>query len=415
MKLPLIPQGLSISIALCFITSATLAPATTISNLHSFPNNTNPFGPLTIDGSVLIGATSGGGSANHGTVYRMNSDGSSFATIHSFSGDEGQGGLPMTLVGTTLYGETSLGGSSGGGTVFRMSDDGTGFQTLHSFASSANDSSGSRPAGAVLVNGTTIYGTTTSGGASSVGILYRMQTDGSGFQNIHTFSNLSGLGSMPTAQLILDGSTIFGTTRLGGTSGGGTIFRVMTDGTGYQNVFSFSSFASSVTGMDPTGLMLVGNTFYGTTHSGSTLGGGTVFAVEKDGSNFRLLHSFGSSTPTGYGPEGPLTLVGSMLYGITDFGASSQTSNHGTLYQINTDGSGFNILVPDILLGSGSNNSKSLVNDGTSLYGITVQGPGAGGGIIYSLSVPEPYSLILFGLGVCALAPLLKKRKRLSI
>ena len=39
----------------------------------------------------------------------------------------------LILSGNTLYGTTTGGGSSGNGTVFAINTDGTGFTTLHSF------------------------------------------------------------------------------------------------------------------------------------------------------------------------------------------------------------------------------------------------------------------------------------------
>ena len=39
----------------------------------------------------------------------------------------------LILSGNTLYGTASSGGSSGDGTVFAVNTDGTGFTTLHSF------------------------------------------------------------------------------------------------------------------------------------------------------------------------------------------------------------------------------------------------------------------------------------------
>src|SRR5688500_14557006 len=57
-----------------------------------------------------------------------------FTTIHNFGG--GGGGVPQTglmISGNTLYGTTGSGGPSAQGTVFRLNTDGTGFATLHYF------------------------------------------------------------------------------------------------------------------------------------------------------------------------------------------------------------------------------------------------------------------------------------------
>ena len=48
-------------------------------------------------------------------------------------------------------------------------------------------------------------------------------------------------GSYPYAGLILSGNTLYGTTIDGGSSGNGTVFAVNTDGTGFTNLHSFTA------------------------------------------------------------------------------------------------------------------------------------------------------------------------------
>ena len=67
-----------------------------------------------------------------------------FTTLHSFAGYPSDGASPvcgLILSGNTLYGTTVDGGSSGYGTVFAVHTDGTGFTNLHSFT----DSDGALP------------------------------------------------------------------------------------------------------------------------------------------------------------------------------------------------------------------------------------------------------------------------------
>src|SRR5882762_8490667 len=65
-----------------------------------------------------------------------------FRTLHTFTAGSGYpsytnsdgvhpGGLIIS--GNTLYGTTGQGGSSGNGTMFRVSTDGSGFANLHTF------------------------------------------------------------------------------------------------------------------------------------------------------------------------------------------------------------------------------------------------------------------------------------------
>ena len=62
----------------------------------------------------------------------------------------------------------------------------------------------------------------------------------------------------------MSGSTLYGTTQNGG-NGAGVIFAVNTDGTGYTNLYSFNA-AGGGDGHNPyAGLVLSGSTLYGTT------------------------------------------------------------------------------------------------------------------------------------------------------
>src|SRR5689334_12880527 len=64
-----------------------------------------------------------------------------------------------------------------------------------------------------------------------------------------------------------------------------------------------------------SGLVLSGNTLYGTAYEGGTGAVGTVFAVNTDGSGFTTLLNFTFGTSDGYSPYGGLVLSGNTLYG----------------------------------------------------------------------------------------------------
>lgn len=73
--------------------------------------------------------------ASDGIVYTMRPDGSPFRTLHIFR--LANGALPFDLIldpsNSMLYGTTILGGQSNSGTIFKMGTNGQGFQTLHAF------------------------------------------------------------------------------------------------------------------------------------------------------------------------------------------------------------------------------------------------------------------------------------------
>ena len=62
---------------------------------------------------------------------------------------------------------------------------------------------------------TKLYGTTTSGGVSNYGTLFKIETNGSGYGILRHF--LTGTnGASPGAELLLSGTTLYGTTFGGG-------------------------------------------------------------------------------------------------------------------------------------------------------------------------------------------------------
>src|SRR5438034_1097977 len=177
------------------------------------------------------------------------------------------------------------------------------FTNLHSFAGS----DGTTPYATLTVSGNTLYGTTKDGGLGS-GTVFRINTDGTAFTNIHNFTATSGPlstnddGANPYAGLVLSGNTLYGTAPYGGSDGKGTIFKVNTDGSGYTNVYNFTY---GNDGANPnSGLVLFGNALYGTVGFGGSTDQGDVFKVNTDGSGFTNLHSFTGGFNEAYSDAG---------------------------------------------------------------------------------------------------------------
>lgn len=131
-------------------------------------------GGLTLIGSTLYGATCNGGVANEGTVFKVNTDGTDFTVLHSFAGTDGASpwGGSLSVSGSTLFGTTYAGGTAGDGTVYEINTDGSGFQVLHSFAGGASD--GRSPERGVVTDGSALYGATTYGGPTDQGVVFAL-------------------------------------------------------------------------------------------------------------------------------------------------------------------------------------------------------------------------------------------------
>jgi uncharacterized repeat protein (TIGR03803 family) len=98
-----------------------------------------------------------------------------------------------------------------------------------------------------------------------------------------------------------------------------------------------------------------------------TYGLGTVFAVNTDGSGFTTLYNIGPSTAAAH-PIGGLVLSGNTLYGTTIAGGSGDC---GTIFALKTDGTGFTILHNFNRPQGPQGPIASLILSGKTLYGST--------------------------------------------
>jgi uncharacterized repeat protein (TIGR03803 family) len=209
---------------------------------------------------------------------------------------------------------------------------------------------------------------------------------------IHSFTksispfNLSGTnvdGAFPETGLVESGGVLYGVAAGGGQFGFGTIFKLGTNGSGFSTLKSFNSIDGA---LPVTKLALSATTLYGATPSSS--GGavaGTLFKIQTDGSGFTILRRL----TNGVDGQGVATLVvsGSTLYGVEVGGGLS-----GTLFKVNTDGTGFSVLhsfrgrseadgaVPTLLTLVGNQlfgtTSRGGINDDGTIFRIDTNGSG---------------------------------------
>ena len=380
--------------------------AQTFTNLHSFTafDGAYPEAGLILSGTTLYGTTySGGGSSGDGTVFKINANGTGFKNLHGFTAnsDGANSEAGLILSGTTLYGTARNGGSSGNGTVFAVNTDGSGFTNLHSFSALFNSTNGdgAHPYAGLALSGNTLYGTAYNGGSSARGVVFAINTDGTGFTNLHSL--ISGDGDNPAAGLILSSNTLYGTAVGGGGAGNGTVFSVKTDGTSFTKLHSFTvlsgPLSTNTDGSAPLGgLVLLSNKLYGTASGGGGSTYGTVFSVNTDGTGFTNLHWF-TNGGDGGDPEAGLISSGSVLYGTTYGGGSF---GNGTVFAVNTNGTGFTTLHSFDYSSEGGYPLAGLILSGNALYG-TAQGGTSGVGIVFSLSLPPPpLTIVLSGVRV---------------
>ena len=345
--------------------------------------------------NTLFGTAYGGGPSGYGVVFKVQTDGTGLTVLWNFSGGS-DGANPVAgllLSGTTLYGTTFSRGASNLGTVFALNTDGSGFTNLHDFTGSSD---GANPTAGLVLSSNTLYGTSFQGGHSGLGTVFALNTNGSGFTNLRSFTGGVDCGN-PYAGLLLSGSTLYGTTTGSNAliADFGSVFKINTDGSGFAVL---KTFLGSVDFANPFGgLVISGSTLYGTTESGNNGEGyGTVFSLNTNGGAFTTLHSFDFTD--GDGPYGTLVLLNGSLYGTT-FGGGSD--NWGSIFRVSTSGSGFTTLYSFTGGNDGGDPYAGLVLSGGTLYGAasdvyTPSGNGYGGLFSIAASGSDFTSLFTF-------------------
>ena len=378
--------------------------------VHTFTNVPDGAKPqrLTWTNGLIYGSTIGGGTNGYGSLFTLNTNGAVFQTLFSFADDAVTGAYPNNLLVTAnaIYGTTQSGGTNNYGTVFAMSTNGTGCVQLYGFGANASD--GTQPLGGLVLGGNTLYGTTHGGGAGAAGLrqqgtIFKINTDGSGYGILHSFMN-SPDGAQPQGELVLAGNTLYGTTTYGGNytnnfnTGYGTVYAINTDGSGYTLLHSFTN--------EPEpfyiygGLALTGGQLYGVGELGGTNDTGALFALSTNGGGFHVCYSFspltGSTNADGREPQALPTVSGGYLYGAT---ITAGPAGGGTLFLINTNGAGFAVLCDFTNnSASGSYPVASGIRVGNSVWGTTSLGNGSSAlGTLYSVRLPallrQPQSL----------------------
>jgi uncharacterized repeat protein (TIGR03803 family) len=368
--------------------------------LHNFTGqepyyvDAHPSGGLAASSDrTLYGVTSGVASPGAGAVIKYNDKigtDSSFAVVQGFSGSPTWGPAgTLVLSDNVLYGITVEGGQFNKGTLYRINADGTGYQVLYSFGGAGD---GNQPEAGVVLSGSMLYGTTAYGGSSGSGTIFKIETNGSDYSILHNFEGgISGYS--PAAELVLSGSTLYGTTQGGHSwpATDSTVFKINTDGSGFAVLKYFD--ATSSEAHPCAGLALSGTTLFGTTTAKGyygSYGWGSVFRINTDGTGFSILRQFPGRDGPGY--RAGLVASGGWLYGTTS-GDGSPT-NSGSVFMINADGSGYTLIRRfNGMDGAGPNGNLLLL--GNTLYGTTENGGFYGAGVAFVLSVSPPLILTM--------------------
>lgn len=339
---------------------------------------------LLVSCPIIFQCTIASAGAGQKSVNSIVLQGGGFRVDYTFTGKDG--GIPTAAMiqdeAGNLYGTTSSGGSSHLGVVFKL-DTANNETVLHTFTGP----DGATPYGSLVRDGSgNLYGTTYAGGSSALGTVFKIDTSGTETL-LHSFTGNPD-GAKPYAGLVMDPNSgnLYGTTERGGTSDLGTVFEVDKNGT--ETVLH--SFTGGSDGADPKARLMLdadGN-LYGTTFTGGSGNAGTVFKLDTTNTE-SVLYSFTGGSDGG-NPFGGVTQDGNgVLYGTTEKGGAM---HYGCCKGVAFSLSGGSEQVLYTFTGGkdGGNPASDLVLDNNGvLYGTTLSGGFSGQGTAFSLTIAK--------------------------
>jgi uncharacterized repeat protein (TIGR03803 family) len=386
-----------------FLWSCGSIPAQTFQAIYNFSSSpyTFPNGRVLLLNGILFGTTSGGGATDSGTIFTINTNGSRYAALKSFTATDSNTGTntdgvqPMdglVSYSNILYGTTYGGGFGGKGTVFSYNTNSRQYTVLNHF----NTTNGKAPYANLTLYSNAFYGTTAAGGISNKGAIFRINPDGSGFTLIKSF--FSNEGILLLGRVVTDGRMLYGTTYQGGVSNRGTIYSIGTDGGNFTVLKTFNADEGAGPRYD---LVLAGNRLYGVLESGSNSDNSAIYRLNTDGTGFSVLKQFSDvdqvsgTNADGWFVRGGLAWWNGALYGTASEGG---WYGGGVVYKINPDGTGFAVLkhftnISGTISGTQVNTGgmqpagELTIQDGV-IYGTTREAGMFGDGTLYRLTIP---------------------------
>lgn len=215
-------------------------------------------------------------------LFKVDEDGSNYQRVIELD-DPSIGNDTRSLIDFSddyIYGVSIYGGINNSGTVFRIKKDGSG---LAKVADVPGGAIGSRPfVPAIKHNNGSIYGVANEGGATNDGAVFKVSSDG-------IYSKVADLkasvtGAYPLRIIELNGGSLCIATFT-------KLFTVDEDGKNLQTIFEYSSQSNTSGQM----MQSAEGYIYVTLGAGGSSGKGSIFRILPDGSNYSLLADFDGS------------------------------------------------------------------------------------------------------------------------
>ena len=349
------------------------------------PGGSNPMAAvIRDDAGNLYGTTFSGGTADGGAVYKLDPAGQETVLYTFTGGPQGADGAePQEIIRDSagnLYGATYNGGTGGLGVVYKL--DTSGHQTvLHNFTGGAD---GGYPTGRLTLDSAgSVYGTASYGGTPHGGVVFKLDTAGQETV-LYSFCTLTGCadGAGPSGVIRDSAGNLYGTAAGGGASNAGVIYKL--DTVGHETVlYNFTGGADGANPYADLAADSAGN-LYGTTFAGGT-GAGVVFKLDKTGKE-TVLYTFTGGADGGHPLTGVIRDAAGNLYGTTPYGGSGVCygvyAGCGVVYKLDTTGQ--ETVLHGFTGGADGGSPNGLIRDfAGNLFGTTSSGGEENGGVVF--------------------------------
>lgn len=381
------------------ISSGTLTSMTQFTGGDGAAPGASPSGRLLVDGAGFAwGTTSNSGPNGQGTVFKVELATGALTTIVSFTGTSGafiganpSYGLIPDGAGF-LWGACGAGGTANKGTLFKLNFTTGELTEVIEFTGISGALPGQSPSALHDAGGGVFWGVTSSGGSSNNGTIFKLATASSLVTTVRELTNNAEIaGRTPLAAPVLgaDGR-LWGVTSLGGEKNQGTVyaFDAVNDVFETEHEFTYDGLVPEQLnkGSKPHGgLVSDGAGFlWGATEFGGPHDRGTIYKIHETTSEVTVTHAFSNASGNPNYPRSPLVKVDGYLWGMT---ATGGTGNHGTIFKVDiSDGSVTKVV--DFTNTSAPAKGRlpygALLDDGTGiLWGTTSQG-GNGNGTVFT-------------------------------
>jgi uncharacterized repeat protein (TIGR03803 family) len=272
-------------------------------------------GLLNVGNGELYGLASGGGAYNFGTLYYYDTPLHTYFPLYHFDSINGSGarGRLLKAANNLLYGFTELGGNANSGVLYSYNYLAHQFLKLFDF----NIANGARPVyGGLAVYNNVLYGVTSQGGTTNVGVLFSFNLSTNAYNVLHHFNTITG--EKPFAGLVLgNDNKLYGTTKYGGNYNRGVLFQYDINASTYNKIIDFDS----INGQYPDkGLLATRNgAILGTSFNGGTHNEGVLYKYDIALNVFSKIYDFEFATKGAY-PNGELIeLPANAPNGISDY------------------------------------------------------------------------------------------------